>query len=195
MYKDIKNKIINTSYKLFQEKGYDNVSVQDICDVLSITKPTFYKHIGAKENLLASFYNNIMSEVNEQLLEMVTKDNYWEQICCGFMIILGHSQEFGQDLYSQLFISNLRENKGTFTFIDSLTNAMVAILEKAQSSGQIHNMGDPYELYMACAHLSFGYGVLWCLNNGTNDLLHDFRKALSIVLQVDEKLLQGIYKC
>lgn len=66
---------------------------------------------------------------------------------------------------------------------------MVAILEKAQLSGQIHNLGDPYELYMACAHLCFGYGVLWCLNNGTNDLLHDFRNALAIVLQVDEKLL------
>ena len=189
MYKDLEQKIVETSYKLFQEKGYDQVSVQDICNTLSITKPTFYKHIGAKENLLSYFYNNIMAELNKKLLDMVTKDNYWEQIICGFSIILGHSQEFGPDLYSQLFISNLKENKGTFTFIDSLTKAMVSIFEKAQKNGQIHNTSDPYELYISCAHLSFGYGILWCLNKGENNLFEDFKKALIAVLQVDDKYL------
>ena len=69
MYKDLKNKIIITSYKLFQEKGYDNVSVQDICNALSITKPTFYKHIGAKhDNRFLSEYKAKQDNIENYIL-------------------------------------------------------------------------------------------------------------------------------
>ena len=41
---------------------------------------------------------------------------------------------------------------------------------------------------MACAKMSFGYGVIWCLEDGQGDLLQDFRTGLIQVLQVDSSL-------
>ena len=49
MYKDLKNNIINTSYQLFMENGYDQTTVNDICKACSITKTTFYRYIDSKE--------------------------------------------------------------------------------------------------------------------------------------------------
>ena len=189
MYKDLENRIVETAYRMFKEKGYDHVTVQDICRELQITKPTFYSYIPSKDALLSTFYSRLENDLNEQLIEMVTKDNYWEQILYGFEIILSHSQKFGPDLYSQLFISNLKENKGTFRFIESLTKAMTFLIKRAQEAHQIKNQSDPEKLYMACAKMSFGYGVIWCLENGQEDLLQDFRTGLIQVLQVDPSLL------
>lgn len=183
---EMKNQIIVTAYEMFQENGYDNVTVNDICQRCNITKPTFYRYIESKDQLLAYFYENIAAEIAEQFMKMLAADNYWEQFCMGFDIILQHSRRFGADLYSHLFISNLKENKGTFDFNDMLTQTMTSVLSKAQRHGQVRNMNDAGELYMACANMCFGYGILWCLNKGQNDLLGDFRVALENVCDVDE---------
>ena len=45
MYKDVKKNIISISYNLFKEKGYDNVTINDICDKCNITKTTFYRFL------------------------------------------------------------------------------------------------------------------------------------------------------
>ena len=36
MYKDLENRIVETAYRMFKEKGYDRVTVQDICRELQI---------------------------------------------------------------------------------------------------------------------------------------------------------------
>ena len=85
MYKDLENRIVETAYRMFKEKGYDRVTVQDICRELQITKPTFYSYIPSKDALLSTFYSRLEDDLNEQLIEMMAKDNYWEQILyrCG----------------------------------------------------------------------------------------------------------------
>ena len=40
-----KNKIFETAGKLFKEKGYENVTINNICEACGITKTTFYYHI------------------------------------------------------------------------------------------------------------------------------------------------------
>ena len=37
--------IINAAMELFKEHGFDQVSVDDICERLDISKPTLYKYI------------------------------------------------------------------------------------------------------------------------------------------------------
>ena len=44
--------IIQTALHLFYERGFKNVSVMDICDACDITKPTFYKYVPSKEEIL-----------------------------------------------------------------------------------------------------------------------------------------------
>ena len=47
-----KNSILETAEKLFFEKGYEQTSIQDILDVLSLSKGGFYHHFPSKEAIL-----------------------------------------------------------------------------------------------------------------------------------------------
>ena len=181
---DLYARILNTSYKMFQAKGYDAVKVEDICKKCGITKPTFYRYIKRKDDILTEFYKHVTENFTESALNMIEADNYWEQICIGFESILSRSEEFGPELYSQLFIANLKENKGTFKFDQKLKKVMISLFTKAQKNGQIRNDSDPEALYMSCVYASFGYGVVWCLNNGSFNLLKDFRHAVEIICNV-----------
>lgn len=189
MSKSLREEIISTSYRMFKEKGYDNVKINDICKELNISKPTFYNHVKSKDELLQIFYSDIETEMSKRIIEIIGQENYWKQILTAFQIVLSHSAEFGHDLYSQLFISNLKENQGTFDLQDGITSLMTTLFKKAQEAKQIRNSSDPRELYLACAHLTFGYGVMWCLGDGNDDLLKNFENGLIQVLDVDPEYL------
>ena len=70
-----KQEILNAAAALFCQKGYEQTSIQDILDVLSTSKGSFYHHFVSKEALLEGIckkraeqiYQTALSSVNEQL--------------------------------------------------------------------------------------------------------------------------------
>ena len=46
------DRILETALRLFSERGYDAVGVQEIAEASGITKPPLYHHFGSKEGLL-----------------------------------------------------------------------------------------------------------------------------------------------
>lgn len=45
-------KILDVSYRLFREKGYDHTTIQDITDALGMSKGAIYHHFKSKEDIL-----------------------------------------------------------------------------------------------------------------------------------------------
>lgn len=52
-------RIIDCALELFKQKGFDNVTVNDICNAANITKGTFYYHFKSKDDLLGKFYTKV----------------------------------------------------------------------------------------------------------------------------------------
>lgn len=189
MIKDLKKKIIRTSYNLFKEKGYDETTVNDICEACEITKPTFYRYVASKEDILSHFFDQIQDELGDLIVNLATADNYWQQIVYAFDLILKRMKIFDRALYAQLLVSNLKSYKGTFDEIDVLKNIVVILIRKAQESGQIHNMADAEELYAICTNLCFGCAIKWCMGIEEREIEEVFLNNISIALQVDEKFM------
>lgn len=59
--------ILSEATRLFSERGYEAVSVGEICDLAGITKPTLYHYFGSKRGLLDA----IVAERGEPLLASV----------------------------------------------------------------------------------------------------------------------------
>ena len=71
MSDDNKEMIANTALKLFAQKGYEGVGVQEICDAAGITKPTLYHYFKSKrgllENLVEDFGRRLILEIKKGL--------------------------------------------------------------------------------------------------------------------------------
>ena len=51
-----KRKIREVALKLIDEKGYENVTLKEICKISGINKHTFYYYFKSKDDLLNEYY-------------------------------------------------------------------------------------------------------------------------------------------
>ena len=65
------NKILDVSYRLFMEKGYEYTSIQEIIDQLGgLSKGAIYHHFKSKEDILVAVTDRMTEESNQMLAEI-----------------------------------------------------------------------------------------------------------------------------
>lgn len=176
--------IIETANKLFLEKGYQNVTVVDICEACDISKTTFYYHLKSKEDIILHFYDSLTHNISQHLISILSQDNYWEQLMICFESLVTEAYKYGPDFFSQMLISNLKEDYGSYDLRDELTNVAVMIIKKGQEAGQIRNKSNAEDLYKASAYAFLGHEVTWCIKNGNFDWKKEVRKAMENLYDV-----------
>ena len=71
---DRREQIFAAGARLFAEKGYERTSLQDVADVLGLTKPAFYYYYRSKEDLLFEILSFSMDRVTEDIEAALAAD-------------------------------------------------------------------------------------------------------------------------
>ncbi len=66
--------IVTTAATLFAEKGFGSISLDDIAEVLGVTKGALYYHIKNKEEILRLIYLSVLNVAEEPLRRIVESD-------------------------------------------------------------------------------------------------------------------------
>ena len=125
-----REEISDTAVKLFLDKGYNNVTIQDICNELNITKPTLYKYISNKEDLILDLYDSTIDHLVKDTYKLVDSDSHYQQLLIVFSTLIKDTKKYGYDLFSQMFIANLKENRNSFAMRENLTKLCIIIIKK-----------------------------------------------------------------
>ena len=182
--RDLEPLILDTSLQLFQEKGYDNVSVREICEACDITKPTFYKYAVTKGDLLELFFYRIASRVDDTWDDHEVQGSWWNCIRTGFFGFLTSFLSFGTDFCMQLFIQNVLSGRDSFRVNPDFRTRMTSVIGHAQTCGEILDDTDPEELCEVILSTMFGFCAWWILNEGSVDVMEEFLEALQGLCEV-----------
>ena len=207
-YKNIDSIIINTSCNLFIEKGYSNVSVNEICSACSITKPTLYYHFKSKEDILYEYFRtliinsvNMISELknhnisSDHLSGIASADTNTENsnkhetaslnydgrtlVIEAFNILFSVFTSKGYDI-TQAFVSAcICDISKAVYFPEGISDAITDYITIGQKDGSIINSSNPDELYFSFCNTFIGYLVYWCQSNGHMDENITINKVLS----------------
>lgn len=71
---DNRTHILNIALKLFAERGYDAVGVQDIVEAAGVTKPTLYHYFGSKRGLVEA----VIAELSAPLVRDVAEASRYQ---------------------------------------------------------------------------------------------------------------------
>jgi AcrR family transcriptional regulator len=176
--KNTKARIRKNAIDLFKEKGYDAVTIIDICEKSNLTKGSFYYHYSSKDDLLSDFYADMDFLTANNFMEMLNVKSSWELIKSAYDIYMDRILEPGIEILSRFFVLKIQKNKDFFQFNVDLDKIFIPLIEKAQSNGEISNMSNASNLFKTSNYLIKAIILEWCINKGDFDIRKEVKNAL-----------------
>lgn len=142
--------ILKTATRLFSEKGFDAVGVQEIVDKSGITKPTLYYYFKSKTGLLESIINQNES-VHIQILEKsaVYEHNFFDSLLKILKAEIDYAERNSDYFRFRINLLNSPEESESFTaffpFAKKIENLFLEFFK--DSANEFGNMKGKEELY------------------------------------------------
>ncbi|MDS1002081.1 TetR/AcrR family transcriptional regulator [Clostridium sp. FAM 1755] len=185
-----KNKVFETAIKLIKEKGYDNVTVSQICEKAGVAKGTFYVHYKSKEDIVKeSYYSDMGVFVLKQYQNLILKDENMsikDKIKKFLISELMFTSYAGYEMTCRAYVTNLTESISKdskhFERREFTKDLKLLILEGInQKIFETKQTEDEIFLYLE----SFVRGLMasWCFSNGEFDIVEKGERYINEILK------------
>jgi AcrR family transcriptional regulator len=182
-------KIFDTALSLFREFGYDNVSIQKICDHCSVTRNAFYYYYRSKDDLLRSYFDNTHHNNPDIILKMLNQPNSWEKLWSLYEDYIKSIVDAGKEIVKQILIISISNNCKTFINCTLTQEWCIPLLASCQTEGLIHNRTKIEKLNRQCNQLCIGILYTWVIENDIDNLIEYVRAALISLLDVNPSII------
>lgn len=135
-----KRAIYNIAMKMFEEYGYEQTTVRDICKRAGITTSSFYNFFGDKLGVLLQLYYEILA-AGAMHLEW-TEQNLatpYQSVCDYFTSMTGFTDRFSKDVVERAVMSVRPLTSGGYDALprDSSLNLIADFLLQAKDRGTV----------------------------------------------------------
>lgn len=176
-----KKEMMDGAVQLFREKGYDTVSVGNICDRFGVTRGSFYHHFNSKEELLLLWIKEKTDELNQGYAENPSKlaiDNL-RDLLFGYASFI---EWVGNDLMHSTLTAMASGDRTVWYGIMNpiISNSTAALIEKCQTEGSIgaeYTVEEYIRLYSSAV---IGACIRWHLD-GKIDIAAEIRMIFEMV--------------
>ena len=170
--KSKKEQILDMSFSLFLEKGYDNTSISDILSKLDIARGTLYYHFESKEAIMDAIIERTAKKIVEEAKAIVLQKNLsvYEKI---FLLFSAASMKrlSGGDLmidYLNQPQNALFHEKSNRSFIQKIAPILGGIIQEGVKEGIFDN-AFPYESAELVLAMIMGFMDVPYENTDAND--------------------------
>lgn len=180
--KKTKDLIVRTAVQLFKEKGYNNVTVEEITQLCGIAKGTFFNYFPKKEHVLlhvGSSYNDLLNEIVRKHREGHLKDRLMALFHDFLRLYLKHI-----DLLRLVLIESIQLTSDSTDYTSNLAlfqESIRSLLEEAKDNGSLRSSHDVSDC--ATVLVAIFYQTLLSASAGANEdkLITDLQKKLDVV--------------
>ncbi len=179
--------IFEVAMELFRDRGYDSVTVDEICEEAGVAKSTFYNLFKSKNQIVLEEFLTIDDFYKESLKKIQKKKKSNTDKLHEFLsLALEYINDQGIDVIKVAYHSQIGPSI-TGSPVASPKRALYGITEglvkDAQDTGEIRK--DMTEMEISEILIQGIRGVVydWCLQNGSFDLLKAGERYLHVVLR------------
>lgn len=181
-----KQRIIECARKLFVEKGYNNVTVDEIIDEANSSKGGFYNHFKTKEDLI---YNMVplVDEVYVDFFKLNNNNqNTMEKITAFISYVFSIMEhEIGLEFLSVIYSSQIKD-LNTVRFLTSpereYYNRLKLLINEARENKEICSDLSADEITAILTTCIRGVLYDWCLKKGSFQLTDYGMKLINMIL-------------
>lgn len=183
-----KMRIVENAIELFKERGYEDVTVSDICAVTGLTRGAFYYHFDTKAEVLDNYFLSTDSLAMEGIIPLIGSNDYLEQFYHVFNIYLDHNMAAGPEVFGQILKRSIDRGLHLMNPDEiAMRSVYISFIEKAQEAGQIKNT-TPAEVLVDCiVYAAVGIAMVWCNKKGEMDIKAEHKRMLDALFMIEEK--------
>ncbi len=171
-----KKKLFKTAIKLFAEKGFNNVSMEDIAIQAGTSKGSFYNHFKSKDYVIIEQF----MQIDEHYVKAIKKISKYKTAKEKLLAFAKEQQLFAQnelgiDILRVVYSSQLNNDTEKIIVDEKriLYKILYEIVEEGQKSGEFRNDISAKNLTRMIARCMRAVFYDWCVENGSFDMLED----------------------
>lgn len=183
--KQTRQKIFDTSLELFNKYGYENVSIDRICQKVGMSKGAFYGHFKSKDQIIL-----------EDFLQLnIYYDEYYKKIeniefTLGKLFLFQQNalklvEEIGHKAIKIVYHVEMAPNKRKKSFLISKEHSLYkitkALIKEGQKKGFVRKDKTADSITDFLLQMYRGMILDWCLGNGSYSLSDAISKALPLM--------------
>lgn len=173
-----KDNMCEVAVNMFKELGYENVSINMICNRLNVTRGSFYHHFNSKNELLLYWFS---SQINQNIV-LDTRLESPRQI------LKKHALDYaniisgvGHDLIYHILMAEFElEGKHFSTYFDA-EGPSIELIHQSIERNEIHSETPPKALINTFSAAVIGAIVTWRFDNGQFDILNKIESIFETV--------------
>ena len=188
--RETKEKIFQAAKRILQKKGYEVLSIKNICEEAGVSNGSFYHHFRTKDDLL-SYYIEDQPTINPDLLEMPENAaGVRKGIIQVYLNYVKYCRELGVEFMSGYYdTKNQALNAAIRTERPYPIVTVQTYVEKAIAAGIVSLNVKIEEFTTDIRMIVIGNVFEWCLRNGEADFEGNMSRSLGKYL--DSTLCEG----
>lgn len=177
--KETKERIFRAAKRILQKKGYEELSIKNICEEAGVSNGSFYHHFKTKDDLL-SYYIEDQPSINPDLLDL--PDNVEEAklaIIRVYLNYVDYCKELGVEFMTGYYDpKNQALNPVIRTERPYPIVTVQTYVEKAIEAGILHLNVEIEEFTTDIRMIVIGNVFEWCLRKGDADFEGNMSRSL-----------------
>lgn len=177
--RETKARIFHAAKTILQQKGYEQLSIKNICDEAGVSNGSFYHHFKTKDDLL-SYYIEEQPSINPDLLEAPES---WEEakiaIIHVYLNYASYCRELGVEFMANYYTpKNQALNPTIRTERPYPIVTVENYLKNAVNAGVLTLKLPLEQILTDIRMLVIGNVFEWCLHNGDTDFEGNIRRSI-----------------
>ena len=188
--KETKERIFRAAKQILQKKGYEELSIKNICEEAGVSNGSFYHHFKTKDDLL-SYYIEDQPTINPDLLDMPKSvEEVKRAIIEVYMNYVKYCEELGVEFMSGYYdTKNQALNAAIRTERPYPIVTVQNYVEKAETAGIIALKEGIEEFTTDIRMIVIGNVFEWCIRGGQVDFAGNMSRSLGRYL--DSTIFEG----
>ncbi len=181
--KETKARIFQAAKDILRKKGYEELSIKNICEEAGVSNGSFYHHFKTKDDLL-SYYIEEQPNINPDLLDLpADAKDAKETIIYVYINYVRYCEELGVEFMSNYYtpknqsLNPLIRTERSYPII-----TVQNYLRKCIDAGIINTKISLDALSTDIRMIVIGNVFEWCLKQGKADFEENMRRSLKVYL-------------
>jgi AcrR family transcriptional regulator len=185
--RESRQKIYDAAVELFDKKGYENVTIEQICEKAGFSTGNFYVYFKSKDQIIMEQFQGIDEYYEKIIADIPEEEDTIEKLRFFLAAGMRYVADLGVKMIRVIYYSQIGPVQKRKSYIVSgkryLYKVTYSLVEEGQGRGEIRKDMDSHELAELIIKCHRGVIYDWCAKRGAYDLRKEGDRVFGLLLE------------